>query len=289
MKIRKTATVLILTAVIAVTACAQNYDNESSFVVKPIDGGKGVEITNYIGTKWEINIPPKIKNLPVTSIGKQAFANGKDIISITIPNSVTSIGDGAFWNCTNLNSIIIPSNVTDIEMTAFYGTTSLTAINVASGNKTYASQDGVLYDKNKKTLILYPRGKTASSFTIPNGVTTIGDNAFYNCKLTSVIIPNSVTSIGLSAFGDSGLTSITIPDSVTSIGGGAFGEKNKDLISSVTFQGTIASDKLGTELGGNFYSPFNGDLRDKYLAGGKGTYIVAERDVYGFAETWTKQ
>jgi len=262
MKIRKTAAALILTAVIAVTACAQNYDKESSFVVKPIDGGKGVEITNYIGTKWEINIPPKIKNLPVKSIGKEAFANEENIISITIPDSVTTIGNNAFTGCNSLTSISIPDSVTSIEISAICYCTSLTAINVAGGNKTYASQDGVLYDKNKKTLILYPQGKTASTFTIPNNVTTIEGGAFYYANLTSVIIPNSVTSIGA----------------------GAFQETNN--LTSVTFQGTIAPDKLGTEINDRFYSPFQyqGDLRDKYLAGGKGTYT---RQAYG--KTWTKQ
>ena len=66
--------------------------------------------------------------------------------------------------------------------------------------------------------------KSLTSVTIPNNVTSIGDNAFSGCSgLTSVTIPNSVTSIGSVAFwGCSGLTSITIPNSVTSIGSAAF-------------------------------------------------------------------
>jgi len=338
MKIRKMGVALILMAVIAITACAQNYDKESNFVVKVIDGGKGVEITDYVGNKFEVNIPPQIKNLPVTSIGKQAFANEKNIISITMPNSVTNIGLMAFTSCTSLNSITIPANVTNIGNAAFSGCTSLTAINIAGGNKTYASQDGVLYDKSKTTLIKYPQGKTASSFNIPNSVTNIGDFAFEACSnltsvtlptnasftstgnyvfykctsLTSITIPNNVTSIGDAAFFEcTSLTSVTIPNSITSIGNGAFQDCSKltsitipnsvtsikgqafySGLTSVTFQGTIVSDKLGNLRKDGYdldYSPFRGDLRDKYLAGGIGTYIVVEQDVYGFAKTWTKQ
>ena len=112
--------------------------------------------------------------------------------------------------------------MTSIASDAFYGCTGLTSINVAEDNLNYASIDGVLYSKDKKTLIRVPITKT--NFTIPNSVTSIGGSAFEGCTgLTSITIPNSVTSIGGSAFyGCTGLTSVTIPNSVTSIGGFAF-------------------------------------------------------------------
>ena len=75
-----------------------------------------------------------------------------------------------------------------------------------------------------KTLVLYPVGKGKSEYAIPDGVTTIGDNAFFSCDfLTSVTIPDSVTTIGARAFYlCEGMTSIPIPDSVTKIGDKAF-------------------------------------------------------------------
>jgi hypothetical protein len=105
----------------------------------------------------------------------------------------------------------------------FFSGPKLTSIIVAENNPNYSSINGILYDKQQTTLIRYPEGKTGT-LTIPNTVTTIGDQAFRNCtKLTSVTIGNSVTSIGNWAFdGCSSLTSITIPNSVTSIGIGAF-------------------------------------------------------------------
>ena len=83
-----------------------------------------------------------------------------------------------------------------------------------------------MFRKADKALISYPAGISSSTYTIPQGITAIGDSAFYYCdSLTSVSIPDSVTSIGDEAFYScSSLTSVNIPDSVTSIGDYAFGD-----------------------------------------------------------------
>ena len=160
----------------------------------------------------------------VTSIGEGAFVSCTGLTSVTIQNGVTSIGLGAFGNCTGLTSITIPSSVTSIGKNAFQDCTGLTNITVDSSNPSYCSESGVLFNKDKTTLIYYPLGKTGS-YTIPDGVTAIGDYAFRLCSgLTSVTIPSSVTSIGEMAFREcSGLTSVTIPSSVKSIEEMAFG------------------------------------------------------------------
>ena len=159
----------------------------------------------------------------VTSIGEQAFMGCTSLTSVTIPDSVTSIGERAFSECTSLTSVTIPDSVTSIGDGAFASCTSLTGIWVAEGNNDYSSDaSGVLFNKDKITLVQCPG--TFREYTIPDSVTSIGEQAFMGCSsLTSVTIPDSVTSIHWGAFYDcTSLTSVTIPDSVTSIGAWAF-------------------------------------------------------------------
>ncbi len=177
----------------------------------------------------------------VTSIGDMAFYKCSSLTSITIPDSVTSIGSSAFSNCSKLRSITIPNSVTSIGAWAFNGCTGLTAINVAMKNQNYVSPDGVLYNKDKTTIICYPAGKKGNNYKIPDGVTEIGSIAFSGCSsLTSVTIPNSVTSIGSGAFnGCTSLTRVTIPNSVTKIGWNAF--SGCTSLTSITIPNSVIS------------------------------------------------
>ena len=142
--------------------------------------------------------------------------------SYTIPDAVNRVRDYALADRNGLVSIVIPASLMDIGRNAFFDCIGLASITVDENNMSYASADGVLFDKAKNELIRFPRGKTGR-YTIPDTVVIIGDNAFYGTSgLASVTIPNSVTNIGYSAFASTGLTSLTIPNSVTSISYGAF-------------------------------------------------------------------
>jgi len=159
----------------------------------------------------------------VTAIGNSAFYNCNGITSLTIPNSVATIGELAFYSCDGLTSVTIPGSVITVGDYAFEWCDGLTAINVDPNNKNYCGIRGVLFSKDRKTIICYPCGKSGT-YSIPNSVTTIGEHAFYRCEgLTGVTIPNSVTTIGDYAFYYCrGLTGVTIPSSVNTIENSAF-------------------------------------------------------------------
>ena len=239
MKVKKwllgLVTFAAMVVICAVCASAETYGD---FDYSVLDDGT-VKITKYIGSAEKVEIPEKINGKSVTSIGNYAFEYCENITSVTIPDSVTSIGFCVFSNCTSLTSITIPNSVTSISGGAFENCTSLTAINVASENSNYVSVNGVLYNKDKTTIICYPAGKKDNNYKIPDSVTEIDDYAFNGCiSLSSVTIPNSVTSIGVYAFEYcASLKSITIPDSVPLVGPGAF--SNCTNLTSVTIQNGV--------------------------------------------------
>ena len=176
----------------------------------------------------------------VTMIGEDAFYNCDSLTSVNIPDSVTTIGDEAFYHCSSLTSVTIGDSVTSIGYKAFYGCDSLTSVNI--GDSVTTIGEGAFYnctslkefkgkiaEDNGRILVVdgvlaafAPAGIT--EYNIPDSVTSIGNEAFRDCKsLTSVNIPDSVTTIGSYAFYYcTSLTSVTIPDSVTTIGQNAF-------------------------------------------------------------------
>ena len=125
----------------------------------------------------------------VTTIGKAAFRDCSNLISVTIPNSVKTIGGSAFEGC-RLTSVTIPNSVTEIGVRAFAECFALTSVTIPNSVTKIGGAAFIMCG-------------ALTSVTIPNSVTEIGDDTFYWCKhLTSISIPNSVTKIGTSAFDD---------------------------------------------------------------------------------------
>lgn len=158
----------------------------------------------------------------VTKIGNFAFNGCIVMNAVTIEDSVTAIGYNAFGSCWALTSVTLPRSVLTIENDTFAGCSRLTTISVDAANPNYADIDGVLFNKAKTTLILYP-GAHGASYTIPNSVKIIGDSAFEYSSIVSVIIPDSVKEIGVSAFQDCySLSSVVIGSKVANIADYAF-------------------------------------------------------------------
>lgn len=163
----------------------------------------------------EYTIPSSVKE-----IGAYSIYNVNNVTQINVPSEVTSMEDGAFRGCINLKNINVPAGVIKLGSDVFDDCTKLENITVDGNNLKYSSMDGVLFNKDKTSILSYPIGKRNTTYTIPSSVTTIEDGAFMNCiNLTNIQIPNSVVDIEWFAFsGCKGLTEITIPDSVKKMG-----------------------------------------------------------------------
>ena len=148
-----------------------------------------VYLTKYKGTETDVEIPSTIDGKDVVYFG-EIFKNNKTITSIEIPINITTISPTAFLDCSSLRSI-----------------------NVDLGNASYASQDGILYNKEKTKFIHIPKD-IRGEIKIPIGITSIDKSAFDCCSsLTSIKIPSSITSIGKDAFLKcSSLTGVYITD-----------------------------------------------------------------------------
>ena len=159
-----------------------------------------------------------------SEISIDGFADGVD--TVEIPNEinglpVTSIN--VYYESANkVSKLIIPESVTEISF--LHGLHELSEIEVDENNPNFSSLDGVLFNKNKEVIRFYPEARKDSTYSIPDGVKTIGEDAFFNCKnLTGVTIPYGVQFIRDYAFAAcTNLSDIHIPYSVISIDEGAF-------------------------------------------------------------------
>ncbi len=158
----------------------------------------------------------------VTYIGDSAFYNCSGLTSIILPSSVTSVGGSAFWYCSGLTSIILPSSLTSIGSQVFWGCSKLTAIHIPKSVvdikwslnpfahclslvSVTVDPDNPVYDsRNDCNAIIETKTNRlitgCNNTVIPETVTTIGECAFENSRITSVNIPSSVNSIEDDAF-----------------------------------------------------------------------------------------
>lgn len=133
-----------------------------------------VQITGYTGNETNVSIPEKL--------------NGK---------TVSSIGSVVFDECDSIETIRIPAGVIEIEIDAINYCEALTNIYVDAENSMYTSVDGILFTRDKETLVKFPEAKNIQNYAVPDGVTEISNRAFASCNyLESVQIPASVTDIG---------------------------------------------------------------------------------------------
>lgn len=177
-----------------------------------------------------VRFNPESIRMVIDSVGEKAFDGCSRLSNLIFSEGLKTIGDYAFNGCASLGTIDIPASVTYIGEGVFDDCSKLSLIRVKTANKRYSSGNGVLYNRDMTTLLVYPnmRGKT---YTVPQGVTRIERFAFYNCtNLESVTLPDGLVSIGDGAFdGCTGLEKLTLPASLKSIGMGIVDHCEKTL------------------------------------------------------------
>ena len=232
--------VLLSSLGIASPAHAKTYKCSKGGSFKVIKG----EVSEVSNCKGSVKIPKS-----VTDINSWVFSEF-DIQSVTFEkgSKLKTIGDYAFDN-SSISSVTIPEKVSSIGSNPFGS--NLKNVYVSKSNRSYSSVGGVLFNKKKTSIVIYPPMRASGTFIIPSSVSYIEEGAFANSeKLRSVVFAKGtkLKSITYSTFKSSGIRSITIPASVTRIENEAF--SYTDSLSSVTFAN---GSKLVTIEGSAFY------------------------------------
>ena len=179
---------------------AQNA-NDFEFEIVERNSIQTVIITGYNGSSKNLVIPETINGIIVTEL--------------------------SLWSARHegIKTIGIPSGIANYCIIAREFAPNLESVNVSESNEYFSSIDGILYDKSGKTLLFYPYGRRDVSFTVPQGVETIGGrdaignspwdtiSTFNNSYLETIVIPSSVKRIETCAFaGSVNLTNIVFED-----------------------------------------------------------------------------
>ena len=197
------------------------------------------------------------------------FYNSK-LTNIYLPNTITSIESNCFGNSKQLVDLSIPASVTSVSSSFVNNCSALTTLYVGSGSSSYDALNGVLYTKDLKTLVRYPEGLTATSFSVRSGVTAIASYAFYKAKLTSISLPTTLQSIGSSTFSNSSIKTLSIPASVTSVATTSF----SSMSSLTSFSVASGSSKLSTDTRGALFDKNKTILKAYPLGNTSTTYTI---------------
>ena len=171
----------------------------------------------------------------VTTISNHALGNVEGITRIILPEGLSVIGASAIYGCDSVESIYLPESISTIGPDNFHD-----MANLRNYYGKYASEDGRCLIGNDGTALMAFAPFGITDYIIPDGVTSIWESVFANCRsLQSIILPSTITTVGNDAFNATGITRITLPDSLRSLGKGAFASCNS--LSDITIPAGVES------------------------------------------------
>lgn len=202
------ALLLSMTMVISVLSSLTVFaEGSADFSYTVLEDGTA-QITGYSGSDTVVEIPSEIDGITVTCIQSVTGSTfpGKTVI---LPATVTAVGES--------------------DLPAFYSCATIENFVVAEDNPAFCAVDGVLFNKEQTKIVSYPRGNSRTSYTVPQGVTTVGEGAFwFSENLKSLTLPDTLVTIEADGIrGCSGLTQIELPQGLRTIGEFAFNKCEK--------------------------------------------------------------
>ena len=231
---------------------AKALKTQGLFEYTTLDDGT-ISVFDFISESVDhLEIPEKIDGRTVTAISARAFDENQTIKSLKIPHTVKTIECGAFCGCNNLESVYLGDGVETLDIAtfdvckalkkvylgrsvtkldgAFHNCHNITAFEIHPDNDHFCVIDGVLFSKDRTTLVFCPCGKTGT-YIIPNGTKVIGEDAFENSDLEEIVISNTVEKLEACAFAwTAGMKKLTIPSSVVEIEYEAISAGIKEII-----------------------------------------------------------
>lgn len=240
---KRLSLMLLFTLCLSVVCAKADTDRQYGLFTYRLKGNGTAIITAF---DWESNngqdvyVPNQIEGYTVSEIGPFAFSSseatgvsywrtrvggtgnyvGQNVV-IVLPNTITLISEKAFF-CSKITSVTIPSSVQLIGPGAFAGCHNIVQHTVESGNNTYATIDGVLYDKVKKEVVAVPETKMIN-YAIPDGIRSIGPYAFFDLNMNGKsFMDMNEEDLALASEFMIGGKEFTFPSSVTKIGAYAF-------------------------------------------------------------------
>lgn len=225
---------VLLTTVLPLHRCLADDLTYGDYTYRLLSENEA-EITGYLGTETELELPDEIEGIPVTSIGEGAFTRMDDLESIIIPEGVLSLSDFVFaestsirsislpegllymgklvfQGCINLEQITLPASLVRVGWNPFDRCDKLESVAISEANPFFHTEEGVLYDSKNNSLVTYPAGRQAKEFVIPENIEEIGFAAFSENKwLHEVSLHENLTVINGNPFcGCTGLQNIKV-------------------------------------------------------------------------------
>ncbi len=216
--------VVMLMCIIPMGIFTANAATDGIFMYS-VSNGEATIIGCDSSATGDIFIPSVLGECPVTEISLYSFAECEGITGVSIPDSITKIGHYAFSDCTALKNVIIGKGVENLGNNVFSNCTGLEKISVSAENTAYASdENGVLYNKAKTELLVFPCANASETYTIAENVKTVADSTFAGSRnVKTIIAGDNVTAIGANAFlGSRSLEKVILGKGVATIGNDAF-------------------------------------------------------------------